>query len=254
MSPEPARLPLTHAIVLGALHGPAELLPVSSSAHVTLVPALMDWPYAQLPPDVRKAFEVALHTGTLVGLLALVPRPPLLLAVLATLPAAAAGFVLEHPIEQRLGGVRATAAGLVAGSAILVAADALAREDRAPNTLGVRAALVLGAAQAAALMPGLSRLGMSVAAGRALGLPRQAAFDVGRSIGLPLVAGATVLKGARLAVTGLPRPLRRPFAAGALAAAASTLAAAPLRRRAGVRAPAAERVALAALAVARARR
>jgi undecaprenyl-diphosphatase len=254
MPPEPARLPLTHAIVLGALHGPAELLPVSSSAHVTLVPALLEWPYAELPPDVRKAFEVALHTGTLAGLLALVPRPPLLLAVLATLPAAAAGFVLEHPIEQRLGGVRATAAGLVAGSAILLVADALGREDRSPDGLGAREALLLGAAQATALLPGLSRLGMSVAAARALGVPRAAAFDLGRSIGLPLLAGATVLKGARLVTTGLPRPLRVPFLAGAAAAAASTLAAAPLRRRVGVRGPAAERVALAALALTRARR
>ena len=54
-----ARLPLHHAVALGAIHGPAELLPVSSSAHVGLVPALLGWPYAELPGDVRKAFEVA---------------------------------------------------------------------------------------------------------------------------------------------------------------------------------------------------
>jgi undecaprenyl-diphosphatase len=75
MSPEASALPLRHALALGALHGPAELLPVSSSAHVALVPQLLGWPYADLPPDVRKAFEVALHTGTFAGLVALLPAP-----------------------------------------------------------------------------------------------------------------------------------------------------------------------------------
>jgi Bacitracin resistance protein BacA len=83
----PPRLGVAQAALLGALHGPAELLPVSSSAHVALVPQLAGWPYAELPGDVRKAFEVILHGGTLVGLVVLVPRPPLAFAVLSTLPA-----------------------------------------------------------------------------------------------------------------------------------------------------------------------
>src|SRR4051812_50056222 len=67
-APEPG-LPLAHALALGALHGPAELLPVSSSAHTTLVPWLLDWPYPRLDPELRKAFEVALHAGTAAALL-----------------------------------------------------------------------------------------------------------------------------------------------------------------------------------------
>src|SRR5919107_1251446 len=63
------RLPLPHAVALGALHGPAELLPVSSSAHTTLVPWLARWPYTALDPELRKAFEVALHAGTAAALL-----------------------------------------------------------------------------------------------------------------------------------------------------------------------------------------
>jgi undecaprenyl-diphosphatase len=62
-------LPLRHALILGALHGPAELLPVSSSGHTTLVPWLAGWPYAELDPELRKAFEVALHAGTAAALL-----------------------------------------------------------------------------------------------------------------------------------------------------------------------------------------
>jgi undecaprenyl-diphosphatase len=255
MPPEPGALPLHHAVALGVIHGQAELLPVSSSAHVGLIPVIAGWPYADLPGDVRKAFEVALHTGTMVALLAVVPWPrPLWRGVLVTAPAALAGYLLEDPIEQRLGGRRATAAGLVVGSVILVAADARGAADRDPEALGPAAALLLGMAQATALAPGLSRLGMAVAAARALGVPRAAAFDLGRSIGLPLLAGATALKVARLARSGLDPSLRGPFAAGAAAALVSTRAAAPLRRFTGIRAAALERVALAAAAVASGRR
>src|SRR5947199_8273319 len=65
----PRRTPrVRHALALGLLHGPAELLPISSSGHVALVPWLLDWPYARLDPELRKAFEVALHAGTAAAL------------------------------------------------------------------------------------------------------------------------------------------------------------------------------------------
>ena len=69
MSPPDGTLPVRHALALGALHGPAELLPVSSSAHTELVPWLLGWPYASLDGELRKAFEVALHAGTAAALL-----------------------------------------------------------------------------------------------------------------------------------------------------------------------------------------
>ena len=255
MSPEPAgRLSLTQAVALGALHGPAELLPVSSSAHIALVPRILGWPYADLPPDVRKAFEVALHTGTLAALAALVPLPTPTFAVLATAPAAATGYLLERPIERRLGGVRATALGLVAGSALLLVADARGPRTRRAAEAGSRDALWLGAAQALALWPGLSRLGVVVAAARLRGFDRPDAFALGRAAGLPIIAGATGLKAVRLARSGLAPELRAAFAAGAAAALGATLAAAPLARRTAIRAPAAERVALAAVALLRHRR
>src|SRR4051812_18654443 len=68
-APDDQRLRLRHAAALGLLHGPAELLPISSSGHVTLVPWLLRWPYSDLDPELRKSYEVALHAGTALGLL-----------------------------------------------------------------------------------------------------------------------------------------------------------------------------------------
>src|SRR5438045_7490301 len=65
----PPELELRHALALGVLHGPAELLPISSSGHTELVPWLLGWPYAELDGELRKAFEVALHAGTAAALL-----------------------------------------------------------------------------------------------------------------------------------------------------------------------------------------
>jgi undecaprenyl-diphosphatase len=255
MPPERAAgLPLCHALALGALHGPAELVPVSSSAHVALIPQLLDWPSARLDDDVRKAFEVALHAGTLGGLLVLVARPDLLWAAVATAPAAVIGFTLERPIERRLGGVGATAVGLLAGSALLVCADGAASGERDADSATLADAAVLGLAQACALWPGISRLGLTVAAARLRGFQREAAFDLGRRAGLPVIAGATGLKAWRLARNPPARELRVAFAAGMAAALVSTLAAAPLRRATSVALPAAERTALAALALRRLRR
>lgn len=250
MSPEPGSLPLAHAVALGALHGPAELVPISSSAHVALIPQLLDWPSARLDGDVRKAFEVALHAGTLGGLLLLVPRPAPAWAVVATAPAAVVGFTLEKPIERRLGGVRATAIGLVAGSLVLLWADAAGGEGtRRADDATLADAAVLGLAQACALWPGISRLGLTVAAARLRGFEREAAFDLGRRAGLPVIAGATGLKAWRLARNPPAPEVRGAFAAGMAAALVSTIAAAPLRRVTSVAAPAAERLALAGLAL-----
>jgi undecaprenyl-diphosphatase len=254
MRPSPPRLPLAHAVALGALHGPAELVPVSSSAHVALIPQLLGWPSARLDDDLRKAFEVALHAGTLGGLLVLVPRPGVAWAIVATAPAAVVGFVLERPIERRLGGVKATAAGLVLGSAVMLAADRAGSGTRRADEATLADAAVLGLAQACALWPGISRLGLTLSAARLRGFDREAAFDLGRRAGLPVIAGATGLKAWRL-VRNPPAPeVRAAFAAGMGAALASTLAAAPLRRTTSVAAPAAERIALAAAALRRLRR
>src|SRR4051812_31514248 len=116
-------LKLSHALALGVLHGPAELMPVSSSAHTTLVPWLLGWSYPELDPELRKAFEVALHAGTaaalLVGLRDEVAdaarrfdRRRATLVVGSFVPPAIIGYTLERPIERRLGTPPTIAAGV----------------------------------------------------------------------------------------------------------------------------------------------
>ena len=130
-------LPVWQAIVLGALHGPAELLPISSSGHVAVVPWLAGWDYTRLDDELRKAFEVALHTGTAAALLislrrevdeavrGLTPRRVLTIA-LSFAPPAFIGYRFERPIERHLGTPPTVAAGLFFG------AVAMALADRAP--------------------------------------------------------------------------------------------------------------------------
>jgi undecaprenyl pyrophosphate phosphatase UppP len=146
---------------------------------------------------------------------------PVLLAV-ALLPPAAVGFALERRIEQRLGTPATLAAGLLGGGLALVLADrALAtRDDRGAR---LRDALALGLAQATALIPGVSRNGATLAAGRALGFSRPGASRLSWEVGLPVMAGATLLKGTRVRRRGATHA--RPLAIGAGAAFASTLAA-----------------------------
>jgi undecaprenyl-diphosphatase len=229
------QLPVRHAIVLGALHGPAELLPVSSSAHVTLVPWLLGWPYPRMDPELRKAFEVVLHAGTaaalLVGLREEVgealrgfDRRRLVLLAGSFVPPAIVGLALERPIERRLGRPRRIAGGLLAGAGAMAAADLLGGRARRREEATAADALALGLAQACALVPGASRNGMTLAAARARGFAREDASVLSRHVALPVIVGATVLKGTRLARRGLARPLRTAFAAGTAASFASTLA------------------------------
>jgi undecaprenyl-diphosphatase len=242
----------TETFALGLIQGPAELLPISSSAHVELLPWLLGWDHAALPGDRRKEVEVALHSGTAMALAAThwraaLRRAPFL--ALATAPPALAGLAFERAIERRLGTPRSIAAGLLAGSVAMALADRVPARRRARDATTTDA-LWLGAAQALALMPGVSRSGAARAAARARGFGRADAAELAREVALPVLAGATVLKGVRLAQS---RPTRRhvtALAAGAGAAAASTLAALALERRATREAPlaawAAYRAALAA--------
>jgi undecaprenyl-diphosphatase len=264
-------LPLRHAVALGLLQGPAELLPISSSAHTTLVPWLMGWPYARLEGESRKAFEVALHAGAAAAL-ALEMRGELVagargidgrrasVLALSLAPAALAGYALRGPIERRLGGPRSIAAGLAGGALAMALADSRGHASRRRRE-DARAGdgLALGLAQAAALLPGISRHGATLAAARARGFDRAGAQALSWEAGLPVILAAVALKGRGMLGGGTPGPGRAALAAGGASAFASTLASArALRqgRRGGRRlAPyAAYRLALAALVLARGRR
>jgi undecaprenyl-diphosphatase len=220
--PRPDRPRVGETIALGLLQGPAELLPISSSAHVELVPWLLGWHHAELPGDVRKEIEVALHAGTALALVAGgEARGRHWLGLLALGPPALAAVTLERHIETRLGGPGSVAAGLAAGGVAMAAADRCPIHRR-PAHANVTDALWLGIAQASALVPGVSRSGMTRAAARARGFDRAGAASLSREVALPVLAGAAVLKGLRLAQRRPGRETLAALAAGTAAAAAST--------------------------------
>lgn len=227
-------IPPRRALALGVVQGPAELLPVSSSAHIVLIPWLAGWDWDDLDPELRKSFEVALHAGAAAALLIgqrqtiaeelrAFDRRRALVLVLSFLPAAAAGYGLERQIEQRLGGPRATAGGLLAGAAAMLVADSRP-QLRGRGEAGPADGLALGVAQAAALAPGVSRNGMTLAAARWRGFSRDQANLLSRTVALPIIVGATLLKGVRLGRRGVEPELRRAMAIGTAASFASTLA------------------------------
>lgn len=142
---------------------------------------------------------------------------------LSFLPAAVVGYTLERPIEQRLGGPKATAIGLLAGAAAMLIADTRPQQ-RGRGEATPTDGLILGIAQAAALAPGVSRNGVTLAAARWRLFSRDQANLLSRTIALPIIVGATILKGERLRRSGASPALRRSMAIGVAASFASTLA------------------------------
>jgi len=236
-------LPLRHAAALGLLQGPTELLPISSSGHTALIPWLADWPYAELDGELQKAFEVALHAGAGCAL-AIVMRRDLVrelgrldgsraaVLALSLAPPVLAGFTLRRPIERHMGGPRSIAAGLLAGAVAMAIADARPGEgSRGCEQARASDGLALGLAQATALIPGVSRNGATLTAARWRGFDRGAAQALSWNTALPVILGASVLKGARLVRDGTPARTRAALAMGAGTSFVSTLISAGLLRR-----------------------
>jgi undecaprenyl-diphosphatase len=208
------------------VQGPAELLPVSSSGHLVLLGSR------------DKSFEVFLHAGSAAALLLALRDEVVEIASgldgerlvrigLTLAPAAIAGVLFEDQIEAKLG-TRSVALAQVAGGAALIAAD-LAPADRAHADATPRDALVIGLAQACALIPGVSRNGATLTAARLLRFRRDAASRMSRHAALPVIAGATALKLVRIRTSFRQGPVpKRKLAAGAIAAFVSSLAAARL--------------------------
>jgi undecaprenyl-diphosphatase len=229
----PRELAVSDALALGLMHGPAELLPISSSGHVTLIPWLLRWDYSELDDELRKAFEVALHAGTAAALLITLRdevgeavrglRPRLALQIaLSFIPPAVVGYTLARPIERYLGTPPTIAAGLVAGSVVMAWSDR-EPQQRTTDDAGYADAFWLGVAQACALIPGVSRNGSTLAAARLRKFTREDANKLSRHVALPVIAGATALKSLRLYKRGLPPRAGLPFAIGAAASFGSTI-------------------------------
>ena len=227
-------LPLGEAVALGAIQGPTELLPVSSSGHLILVPSMLGWRYRDLDPELRKSFEVALHAGGALALLIGLRREVasyvrsfgaanLVNLTLSFAPAAFAAWRFERPIEQRLSEPGPVAVALIAGAAGMALADGFP-EQRSRDDVTPAHALAIGLAQACALVPGVSRNGATLSAARLLRFRRADANVISRQIALPVILAAAALKGARLARRGLQPGVAAGLLAGAGAAFASTLA------------------------------
>jgi undecaprenyl-diphosphatase len=243
---EPGALSGWQALALGSVQGLTELLPISSSGHLILVPWLADWRYLETHEAFNKTFDVALHLGTLVavvvyfwhdilrllGALAVslrrraIDTPDARVAwfvVVATIPAAIAGALGESAIEDHLGQPWQIAVFLAAFGVLLWAADRTP-QHRGMSDLGLGHALAMGVAQSLALMPGVSRSGITITAGRFLRLDRDSAARFSFLLLIPTVLGAVLYKGVKDVVLGdLPPGSAGPFVIGMLAAAATGL-------------------------------
>ncbi|MEO7361031.1 MAG: undecaprenyl-diphosphatase UppP [Gemmatimonadaceae bacterium] len=199
------------SIVLGILQGLAEFLPISSSAHLTLAPWAFGW------PDPGLAFDVALHAGTLIALgwyfrsdwmeligagFAILRKRKiethvekrLLLLVIATIPGGIAGKLLNDYAEQTFRAPQLIATTLIVMGILLWAADKWAPQNRPLVEITTRDAVLIGLAQMFALIPGVSRSGSTMTAGRALGFERHAAARFSFLMSMPITAAAVAVK------------------------------------------------------------
>ena len=245
---EPGALSNRQALILGVVQGLTELLPISSSGHLILVPWLAEWTYLERNDQFNQTFDVALHLGTLVAVAAYF-RGDLVQLIgaffrsarrrriataderiawaiaLATIPAAAVGAAGETFIAERLGEPWQIAILLASFGIILWVADRRP-ERRRLNGLGLGAAFAIGLAQVASLAPGVSRSGITISAGRFLGLDRESAARFSFLLLVPITLGAVLFKGVSDVVfADLPRGSTGPFVVGTIAAAISGLGA-----------------------------
>ncbi len=263
------------ALVIGILQGLTEFLPVSSSAHLIVVPEFLGW---KDPFLNSAAFDVMLHAGTLAALLIYFWRDLVRLLVawigsirerrigadpdrrlawlilVTMIPGALLGVALESFFDTFFREhIILVAVFLMLGAAILWLAEQLAFLQRGLDNVNIRDAIVIGVAQAFALFPGFSRSGMTIAAGLYTGLTREAAARFSFLMGTPIIAGAAAWKARELLQSGLPSADVPALGVGMLGAAVAGLLAIAflldyLRRR--TTAPfIAERLVMAALVV-----
>jgi undecaprenyl-diphosphatase len=243
---DPSALTNGQALVLGIVQGLTELLPISSSGHLILVPWAAEWTYLEENDRFNQTFDVALHLGTLVAvaayfwgeLVALVrawfgsvarrriessDERIAWFVVVATIPAGVAGLIGEDWIADNLGDPWQILILLAAGALLLFWADR-SPQTRSMGDLGLKHAVVMGLAQALALAPGVSRSGITITAGRFMNLDRDSAARFSFYLLLPTVLGALVFKGVGDVLLGdLPHGWTGPFLVGTLAALGSGL-------------------------------
>ena len=204
-------MPLWQAIILAVVQGLTEFLPISSSAHLILIPDLLRW------QDPGIAFDVALHLGTLIAVLLYFFREWIQLTlcglgfhypkraseqmvmqnqrlfwylVAGTIPGALVGFFFEHWIEENLRSPIPIASAMIAIALLLWYAEYSARLSRRIEQTSLGDSLAIGTSQALALFPGVSRSGITITTGLFRGMTREAAARFSFLLSTPLIAGA----------------------------------------------------------------
>ena len=235
---DPNKLTDWQALVLGTTQGLTEFLPISSSGHLILVPWLFNWHYLEHHAAFNKTFDVSLHLGTLIAVLAYFRLDAIALAgawgrsigkraietgeerlawfvIVATIPAAVFGALGESFVESKLGQPYQIAIFMAVFAIVLWYADKTP-VTRKMEEFDLRTAVGVGFAQALALAPGVSRSGITISAGRFLGLSRDDAARFSFFLYAPVVGGAVVFKGVKDLHGGFPPGTIGPFLVGTL--------------------------------------
>lgn len=197
------------ALILGIIQGLTELLPISSSAHLTIIPMIFKW-------SVPEAFDVALHFGTLLAIVIFFFKDWLELIkggynyaikkekttqgkmfwyiVLATIPGGVIGYILDHFCEDYLKNPIIIAIALIVMGIILYIVDKKAKSKVKYEDMNLKQTFLIGLSQALAFIPGVSRSGVTITTARAMGVTREAAAKYTFLLSTPIVFAATVLK------------------------------------------------------------
>ncbi len=245
-------MPLYQAFVLAIVQGLTEFLPVSSTAHLWLVPWIMKW------NDPGLTFDVALHAGTLVAVLLYfwrywlemikmvlgisggragatasggVPgkagsitllgenRQLFWFLVIATIPGGIAGWLFERAADERLRSPLVVGPALIIVALLMWTGERVGSENHNLGQVGLWDSIIVGAAQAFAVIPGVSRSGSTMTAGLFRGMSRETAARFSFLLSTPLIAGACLKKGWEIHHSGLPADMRLPFLFGIIVSA-----------------------------------
>jgi undecaprenyl-diphosphatase len=239
-------MPLYQAIVLAIVQGLTEFLPVSSTAHLWLVPWILKW------KDPGLTFDVALHAGTLAAVLLYFWRYWLEMVkmvlgmsdggdgapakagsvtllgenrqlfwflVIATIPGGISGLLFERAADEQLRSPLIIGTALIVVALVMWAGERVGRRDLSLGRVGLVDSILVGAAQAFSVIPGVSRSGSTMAAGLFRGMNRETAARFSFLLATPLIAGACLKKGMEIHHHGLPADMRLPFLVGIIVSA-----------------------------------
>lgn len=232
-------MPILHAIILGIIQGITEFLPISSSGHLTIIPQILGW--NDLSDAAGKTFDIALHVGTLIGAVAYLRNDILeiikgclkalkektmnhqaefgLLILITTIPGALLGALFESKISSNLSNPILIASMLIVFGLVLYFVDKR-KGQRDSDKFSIKDAIVVGAAQALALQPGVSRSGITMTALRAKNFTREASARLSFLMLIPIVAGAALYSGTKGIAKGtITSDMISPMIAGVITSA-----------------------------------